>query len=141
MVSVPVSFITWKMLTALRSSESETIEDVILALLAQAGVEHQKPEPSPLPPKPPPDFLWTREGVELEHGTQLRMTYRRQDHTAEIVNGLWMQNGEVMSSPSAAAWAIMKNTGNGWHYWFAKRPGDIEWVQLDVLRQQARKAA
>ena len=96
---------------------------MIRALLDQAGGEHQRPTPPP-PPKPPsPPAEWRRDGVVLPHGTRLRMTYAHQEYTAEIIDGLWMMNGEAMSSPSAAVWAAVKGTGNGWWYWFAQRPG------------------
>ena len=67
-------------------------------------------------------------------GTELRAEYKGRAYTARIEDGRWLQDGEVQTSPSAAASAITQGGVNGWWFWSVKRPGDTKWVVLGELR-------
>ena len=75
-----------------------------------------------------------RKGVTLSHGTELRM-----EHTGAIENGEWVVEGKRFRSPSASAGgvAVTKNGKHtnlgGWIYWYAKRPGNTNWVAIKQL--------
>lgn len=83
---------------------------------------------------------WMGQGVVLPHGTRLRMSYNGHQHTAEIVNGKWLVDGDYYGSPSAAAYAVARTSSgeparlNGWIYWEYQKPGGSFWARLEDLR-------
>ncbi len=83
---------------------------------------------------------WSGKGVELPHGTELRMEYNGQVFRGYIENGVWVVEGHRAKSPSdAAGSAAMTKSGtrpslNGWIYWEVKRPTDANWRTLKGLR-------
>lgn len=87
-----------------------------------------------------------KRNVTLPHGTHVRMTYNGVLTSGEIVDGKWLVNGKLFGSPSAAASnaAVTRKGGktsiDGWRYWYAKRPGDENWVALSVLYKNAFKS-
>ena len=93
-----------------------------------------------LPSEQAGDAAWSGKGVDLPHGTELKMTYHNQDHFGEIRDGKWLVNGESYGSPSTAARGVSGGASlNGWHYWYVKRPGHIRWTQLKRVRKRVRK--
>jgi len=88
------------------------------------------------------DKAWYGSGVELPHGTKLRMSYNGSQFTAEIVDGRWLVDGDFYSSPSAAAYGVARTREgspaniNGWIYWEALLPGEKTWVYLGDMRDQ-----
>ncbi len=83
---------------------------------------------------------WSGKGVELPHGTELRMEYNGQVFRGYIENGAWLVEGHRAKSPSdAAGSAAMTKSGtrpslNGWIYWEVKRPNDANWRAIKGLR-------
>lgn len=130
MTTIEVDFDVFKALTVRREAETVSYNDVLRELLK-------------LPPgssKPAaPQAAWTWKGVTLPDGTELRAEYKGKAYTAKIEDGEWIQDGEVQSSPSAAAYAITQSGVNGWWFWSVKRPGDPTWRQLDTLRPKTKK--
>ena len=86
---------------------------------------------------------WFGKGVELPHGTQLRMDYNGTIYTAEIIRGGWYIDGVAIQekTPSGAAIAAVEAaTGkrvslNGWVNWEAKLPNSNRWRQLSGMRK------
>lgn len=84
---------------------------------------------------------WWGKGVELPHGTELRMRYNGSMFTGVIHNGGWIVEGRAYESPSAAAGGVAFTSGgektslNGWRYWDVKRPSDATWIPINRLRQ------
>jgi len=83
---------------------------------------------------------WSGKGVELPHGTELRMEYNGQVSRGEINNGVWVVEGKNAKSPSRAA-RITNLTKdctepslNGWVYWEVKRPSDTVWRKIETLK-------
>jgi hypothetical protein len=105
------------------------------------------PEQTSLPVTAVPEsgVPWHGEGVTLPHGTKLRMIYGRPKRTypGTIIHGEWVVAGEKFDSPSGAASGVAitgkgkKTRLNGWELWEVQRPGEAEWVFIDVLRKQA----
>jgi len=83
---------------------------------------------------------WNGKGVELPHGTELRMEYNGRVSRGQIDNGMWIVEGERATSPSKAAKMVNvtkegnKPSLNGWVYWEVKRPNDSRWRRLEGLK-------
>ncbi len=86
---------------------------------------------------------WLRLGVELPHGTMLRMSYNGSTYSGEVVDGTWLVEGGRHTTPSSAATAVAKTRSgkqtnlNGWSYWEAKVPDSASWVPLQQLWNEA----
>jgi hypothetical protein len=86
---------------------------------------------------------WSGKGVKLPAGTELRMEYRGKEHRGLIENARWVVAGKHFGSPSAAAGGVAETKAgtrpslDGWKYWQVRRPGDTDWLGLDVLRRRA----
>ena len=93
---------------------------------------------------PPPDSrsesqiaseAWQGKGVQLPHGTELKMLYHRREYRGSIRNGKWFIEDQQCNSPSAAARIVAGGTSlNGWLFWQVKRPNDEDWKPLNSLR-------
>jgi hypothetical protein len=87
---------------------------------------------------------WFGKGVELPHGTQLRMDYNGTIYTAEIIRGGWYIDGVAIQekTPSGAAIAAVEAaTGrrvslNGWVNWEAKLPNGNRWRKISEMRKR-----
>jgi hypothetical protein len=87
---------------------------------------------------------WFGQGVELPHGTQLRMDYNGNIYTAEIIRGRWYVDGVALEekTPSGAAIAAVEAaTGkrvslNGWVNWEAKLPNGNRWRKISEMRKK-----
>jgi hypothetical protein len=129
MPTITISFDTYKHLMFRRRDENHSFEDVIRELMSLAAA------PPVLAAVPAGKKSWIQNDVELPPGTELRFPYKGTTYAATINNdGDWIQNGEIMSSPSAAARAVTGNSVNGWVLWEVKRPGDDGFLKLDWLR-------
>ena len=90
---------------------------------------------------------WAGKGASLPHGTMLRMEYNGRVHNGRIDEGRWLVEGEVFSSPSAAAGGVsLTKAGtrpslDGWVYWQVKRPNDEDWRPLNSLRDKTNNIA
>jgi hypothetical protein len=104
----------------------------------------ENPERTAVPAVPSPlGRSWTDEGVTLPHDTLVKMKYGRRTHEGQIVDGQWFVEGKVYDSPSGAAVGIARTSKgapthlNGWRYWYVKRPEDLTWISIEVLRKRA----
>lgn len=83
---------------------------------------------------------WSGKGVELPHGTEVRMEYNGQMFRGVINDGTWLVEGQITKSPSDAAGSAAKTRSgnrpslNGWIYWEVKRPNDSGWRTLKSLK-------
>lgn len=87
--------------------------------------------------------LWTKRGVELRDGTELRVKYSEVEAIGRVLRGKLTFDGSPFRTPSAAVAAVVerrrgsKVTVNGWDYVYARRPGEREWRSLAQLRSRA----
>jgi hypothetical protein len=130
MATIAVDFEVFKEITARRTCEGVTENDVLRAAL---GLETK------VPLKPQADGNGNGgaifKGVTFPEGTQFRASYKGRTYTAEIRNGLWTDSdGSVRNSPSEAAVKVTGKPWNGWRFWHCKRPTDSGWVLIDTLR-------
>lgn len=79
------------------------------------------------------DLVW--KGINLKDGLQLRKYLKGILHSAKIINGKIIYNGEDFSSPSAAGFAAAGNNVNGWVFWEYYNEEFKNWELLDNLRK------
>lgn len=127
MPNIEVDFDVFKALTARRSSEDVTENDVLRELLRLPRPSASKPD------RPAPDD-WVTKGVRLPAGTELRAVYKGHTHLARVAGGALTLNGKRFDSLSAAAVSITGNPVNGWTFWQCKLPGQTRWIGLKELR-------
>lgn len=135
MATIEVDFEVFKELTARRTSESVTENDVLRVLL---GLNKSSSAPVPRPVTVETGrFPWVCKGVSFPHGTEFRSTYKGQLYTGKVENGALVVNGERFTSPSAAAVAITGNPVNGWRFWECLLPGTNKWKVIADLRRKS----
>lgn len=133
MRTIEIDFDVHKAIELERTSFSESENEVLRRLLklGAASVATPSAETGGLP--------WTRKGVTLPHGTKLQMQYNGRQYNGAVENGQWVVEGERFSTPSGAASrvAVTKNGNHtsldGWAYWYVKRPGDTDWIEIRKL--------
>jgi hypothetical protein len=128
--TIDVDFDVFKALTARRSSEDVSENDVLRQLLrlppqGTPAVKSDSPGPGD----------WVTKGVRLPAGTELWATYKGQTHLARVASVALTYNGKRFNSPSAAAMSITRNPVNGWTFWEVRLPGQGRWTSLKELRR------
>ncbi len=145
-MQIEVDFDVFKALTALRTHEGHTYNNVLRKLLGLGDNVVHRLEASSVSGEPPiasaPTLTMNSglalKGVFLPDGTLLRAIYKGKLHQAKIENGEWVdQLGRRHTSPSAAARAISGTNINGWRFWQVKRPSDTDWHKLDQLQKSS----
>ncbi|PHR51580.1 hypothetical protein [Cycloclasticus sp.] len=128
MPSIQVDFDVFKELTARRTSESMTENDVIRELL---GINKKKQDPiAALFTEQP----WVCKGTSFPHGSEFRATYKGKLYEGKVVNGALEVNGKRHSSPSSAAVAITGSSVNGWRFWECSLPNSNDWRLIANMR-------
>jgi hypothetical protein len=127
MATIQVDFEVFKAITARRTSEDITENDVIRELLGLPRISSaQRSDGS--------SEDWITKGVRLPVGTELRATYKGQTYLARVGAGALVLGGERYESPSAAAMKITHGPVNGWTFWECRIPGQTKWQLLKALR-------
>lgn len=126
---IEIDFDVYKALTARRPSEDVTENDVLRQLL-----HLPRESTSAASANSPTTGDWVTKGVRLPAGTELRATYKGQNHLARVADGALVLNGKRFDSPSAAAMSITKHPVNGWTFWQCRLPGQGRWTLLRELR-------
>ncbi len=135
MANIQVDFEVFKELTARRTSESVTENDVIRELL---GLNRNISEPiAREEPARTSRFPWVSKGVSFPQDTEFRATYKGQQYSGIVENGALVVNGERFTSPSAAAVSITSNPVNGWRFWECKSPSSSQWKLIASLRKES----
>ena len=132
MATIDIDFDLFKELTIRRTSEDETISDVIRKILAASsstGFVHSEDEPT--------QAAVVFAGTIFPEGTIFEATYKGRTYYAKIKDGAWRDSaGAIRTSPSDAARAVTNTNVNGWRFWKAKRPGDPTFRFLEQLREK-----
>ncbi len=137
--SIEIDFDIHKMIELERRGFDEP-EHLALRRLLKLATSEENPKASNSKNSVSPGRPWSGKGVELPHGTELRMEYNGQVFRGKIENGEWVVEGARSKSPSdAAGRAATTKSGtrpslNGWIYWDVKRPTDADWRALKSLR-------
>jgi hypothetical protein len=69
---------------------------------------------------------WSKGGLTLPHGTELRMEYNGVLHLGRISDGAWEVEGQRAKSASGAAALV------------ARGPGDTEWTPYAELKKRGK---
>jgi hypothetical protein len=134
--SIDIDFEVHKRIELARESFSETPNAVLRRLLGLDSSDAVQQFSSPSAMR-----AWSGKGVQLPHGTRVRMDYNGRTHEGEIVDGSWQVEGGHYSSPSAAAGGVARTKDgkrtnlDGWIYWRALPPGEGEWLKLSEMRR------
>lgn len=132
MTNIDIDFDVFKALTAKRSSESTSYNDVLRDILGLG-----KPK-QPLPPTPLNGTVvggdWVTKGVRFPAGTEFRANHKGQTHLAKVENGALLLDGQRFDTPSSAAMFITKNSVNGWTFWECRLPNK-SWQLITALRK------
>lgn len=134
MRNIEIDFEVFKALTAKRSSESISENDVLRELL---NLPPRKPSVTEMGNGTGKPFI--TEGVEFPHGTDFRMKYRSQWFTGKVSDGGLVVNGTRYTAVSAPACAITKNARNGWRDWECKFPGESTWQTISSVRHHRQR--
>ena len=123
MNSIEIDFDVFKKLTALRTSENVSYNDVLRELLDLKSARKAMPTQE----VSSNSGSWTTKGVTFPAGTEFRATYKGQTIYGRVESGALAVNGKRFDSPSAAAVAVTGNPVNGWIFWECKVPGRSSW--------------
>ena len=133
---IEVDFDVHRLIEMERRSFDET-ENTVLRRLLKLGppTDVQRPEAKSL-------RSWSKGGLTLPHGTELRMEYNGLLHVGRIVDGAWEVEGHREKSPSGAASAVARTKDggqvniNGKSYWQVRRPGETTWTPYVDLKRK-----
>ena len=133
--TIEIDFDVHKRLETERVSFSETANDTLRRIL---GIENRSTKVIDMPA--PAGRPWSGKGVELPHGTELKMDYNGHQYTGRISNGIWIVEDKEFTSPSSAASGVgLTKEGkltnlDGWKSWYVKLPGQQRWSSIRKLR-------
>lgn len=133
MRTIDVDFDVFKALTARRSTEEVSENDVLRGLL---GLPSKHTSAIPMTADVAQADAWIAKGVRFPKGTEFRANYKGQTWLGRIERGALVVNGERFDSPSAAAVAITKSPVNGWTFWECRMPGQSSWQLIKGLRRK-----
>ena len=102
MNTIEIDFDVFKKLTALRTSENVTYNDVLREVLSLSSARKNIPNQE----TSPHSGSWTTKGVTFPGGTEFRATYKGETINGRVESGALVVNGKRFDSPSAAAVAI-----------------------------------
>ncbi len=140
MRTIQIGIEVHKAIEAERQTLDEPENEILIRLL---GLKKASPEFRPEPE--PEKASWLKDGVELPHGTLLRVVYSGQEVEGVVDDGRWIVNGQSYASPSMALIEnVTTKSGdrtnlNGWNHWTVKRRSDPGFVRLSNLRAVSRQ--
>src|SRR5437870_10900206 len=82
---------------------------------------------------------YTRHGIDEPHGSFLRFRYNYRTYHGQILDGDLVFCGRRFRCPSPAVNSTAATHVDGWNYIEVQRPGTVNWISFDVLRQEARR--
>lgn len=133
---IEIDFDTHRLIQLERRSFDEP-EWVALRRLLKLG-----PPPEEAAPADKPLKAWSKGGLTLPHGTELRMEYNGVLHLGRVSDGAWEVEGARAKSASGAAQAVARGRDgqpvniNGKAYWHVRRPGETEWTPYAELKRR-----
>lgn len=143
MKTIEIDFDVHRAIEAERRGFHDT-PNAVLRRLLQLGPAPAEPgegfADAPMALLAPPERAWVWKGLELPHGTELRLSYAGVEARGQVLGGELNFSGASYRSPSpAVARAVETARGdkvqvNGWKHMDARRPGDDRWIPLDELR-------
>ena len=135
---IEIDFDTHRLIQLERTSFDEP-EYLVLRRLLKLGPPAEAPQIAAAEGDRRP---WSRGGVTLPHGTEIRMEYNGILHLGRIIDGAWEVEGHREKSASGAANAVARGKDgqpvniNGKTYWHVRRPGDTGWTPFADLKRR-----
>ena len=133
MRTIDVDFDVFKALTARRSTEEVSENEVLRSLL---GLPPKRGSTTPIAVDTAETDDWVAKGVRFPAGTEFRASYKGQTWLGRVERGALVVNGQRFDSPSAAAVFITKTPTNGWTFWECRLPGQSSWQIIKGLRRK-----
>lgn len=133
MTTIDIDFDVFKALTAKRSSESVSYNEVLRDILGLGKPKQASPQMPINGSVGPGD--WVTKGVRFPAGTEFRATHKGHTHLGKVENGTLVLNGQSFDTPSSAAMSITKNSVNGWIFWECRLPNKSSWQLITALRK------
>ena len=133
MATIEIDFDVFKTLTAKRSSEDVSYNDVLRDILG-LGKRRHTPVQGPINGTVSAGD-WVTKGVRFPAGTEFRATHKGHTHTARVESGALALNGQRFDTPSSAAMSITRTSVNGWTFWECRAPGKSSWQLITALRK------
>ena len=130
MFTLEIDFEVFKEITARRTSEDVTENDVLRDLFGLELKTQKRTHPMFK------EKSWVAKGIEFPSGTKFRANYKGMLYEAIVENGNLLLNGKNYQSPSSAAVSITKNPVNGWTFWECQFPGRNNWQLIKSLRNK-----
>ena len=133
MTTIEIDFEVFKALTAKRSSESVSYNDVLREILGIGKLKQSSDTTAINGNIAIGD--WITKGVRFPAGTAFRATYRGHTHLGKVENGALVIDGKRFDTPSSAAMSITKTSVNGWLFWECRFPNNSSWQLITSLRK------
>ena len=118
---IEIDFDVFKALTALRTHERDTNNDVLRSLLKLPANRVQSPDEMSRASQA--GQVWSTGHVTFPAGTEFRARYKGKMYSGTIDAGALLVEGKHAVNPSSAAHIITGNNVNGWQFWEARLPG------------------
>lgn len=138
MRQIEIDFDIHRLIQMERKSFDEA-ENAALRRLLKLGPSAEAPLPEAAATARRP---WSKGGITLPHGTEIRMEYNGVLHVGRIVDAAWEVEGHREKSASGAASAVARSKDgapvniNGKAYWHVRRPGDSDWTPYGALKRK-----
>jgi hypothetical protein len=132
MPQIDIDFEVFKALTVRRSTEDESYNDVIRAMLKLPFQPHTA-KSATRGGRP-----WVVSNTSFPVGSEFMTEYKGKTYCGTIVDGkLRLEDGHSFTTPSAAAIHVTGGNANGWRFWKCKLPGETQYVLIERLRGKA----
>jgi hypothetical protein len=140
LTQIEIDIEVYKAIENSRISFSESHNDVLRRIIGIDTSNFVK-NTNTLPTEAQIAKSWRGKGVELPHGTLVRMEHNGRVYSGEILDGIWSVEDIRATTPSGAASAIARTKQggsaplNGWNYWEVRLPSSNRWKPIASLRK------
>jgi hypothetical protein len=132
MASIDVDFDVHRELTARRTSEAISYNDVLRDLLGLPP-KHWEPEKTA---SRPTSQGWKARGGTFAEGTEIRLTHKGEVRQGRVEKGAFLMQGKVFDSVEDLAEEITHGNRHDWIFWSQRKPGESSWTDLKAFRAE-----
>lgn len=143
--NIEIDFDVHRRIEAERRSFDDPPNAVLRRLLGIDGnddnpLEHSSPAQAPEALPPDPEASWTKKGLRLRAGTELKVKYSEVEVYGRVAQGRLAFDGGSYDAPSKAVMEVVRERRgnavsiNGWKHLYVREPGHGSWMALDQLR-------
>ena len=147
MRTIEVDFEVHQLIEANRRGFDDPANAVLRRLLRIDGkdINHSPTETTPETASKYPDGSWTKRGVHLDSGAELKVSYAEVEAYGRVDGGRLMFDGKGYDAPSPAVMEVVavrrgKSVSiNGWKHLYVRESMHGSWFSLDQLRLIQRR--